>query len=75
MKATFKWSIVEMLKNPPECFKDVIQEHFSLRIDEVRKQCYKWFDKMLAKVNDYFTPYHLPLLYCRFLIFKKFLME
>jgi hypothetical protein len=45
--STLKWSIVEMLKNPPECFKDVIQEHFSLRSDVLKRHAgllKKYFD-------------------------------
>jgi hypothetical protein len=35
-----------MVKNPSECFKDVIQEHFYLKIDELKSQLKQWRENL-----------------------------
>lgn len=41
-KQTTKWAIVEMIKNPPACFADVIHNHFNMKKDEIRSQIKEW---------------------------------
>lgn len=46
MEATMKWAIIEMIKAPPECFKDAIYNHFLLKANELKIQCEAWHKKL-----------------------------
>lgn len=43
--ATMRWAILDMLQNPPQEFKHVIESHFYLHRDRVAKQCDAWAAK------------------------------
>ncbi|XP_071961824.1 dual E2 ubiquitin-conjugating enzyme/E3 ubiquitin-protein ligase BIRC6-like isoform X2 [Antedon mediterranea] len=42
MQATVRWAMLEMVRNPPLVFKNVIQNHFYLKRAEVMAQCEEW---------------------------------
>ncbi|XP_067680650.1 baculoviral IAP repeat-containing protein 6-like [Haliotis asinina] len=44
--------MLEMLRNSPPCFRDVIQRHFWLKRHEVLKQCEDWITEMEAYSSD-----------------------
>ena len=37
-QATVKWAMLNQLRNPPACFKEVIHTHFYLKRKEILKQ-------------------------------------
>lgn len=41
-QATVKWGMLEMLRNPVSCFRDVIQRHFWLKRREVIAEIEAW---------------------------------
>ncbi|CAB3999527.1 baculoviral IAP repeat-containing 6-like [Paramuricea clavata] len=45
-QATVKWAMLEPLKNPCPCFKQVIERHFFLKKDEVLGQCDEWIGEL-----------------------------
>jgi baculoviral IAP repeat-containing protein 6 len=53
-QATVKWAILEMIKKPPICFKDVIRKHFYLKRKEIKDQCEKWAKEMKQYLNHPF---------------------
>lgn len=42
--ATARWAILEMIKNPPICFAEVIKQHFLLKKEEIISQIQSWID-------------------------------
>ncbi|XP_033127778.1 baculoviral IAP repeat-containing protein 6-like isoform X2 [Anneissia japonica] len=42
MQATVRWAMLEMVRNPPLVFKNVIQNHFYLKKAEIMAQCEEW---------------------------------
>lgn len=51
-QATVKWAILEQIKNPPPCFKEVVQKHFWLKRHKILKQCEEWIAEMESYSND-----------------------
>ncbi|XP_059157271.1 baculoviral IAP repeat-containing protein 6-like isoform X2 [Physella acuta] len=51
-QATVKWAMLEQLKNPSPCFKEIIQTHFWLKRHEILLQCEKWITEMECYSND-----------------------
>jgi baculoviral IAP repeat-containing protein 6 len=51
-QATVKWAMLEMIKKPPACFKDVVHKHFYFKRKEIRAQCETWLKEMELHVND-----------------------
>lgn len=43
--ATLKWAILDMIKNTPAEFEDVIKSHFKLRKDKIKTQMKKWIEE------------------------------
>lgn len=39
---TTKWAIIDMIKNPPPCFADVVRTHFRLTQDRVMETVTNW---------------------------------
>ena len=40
--STIKWAMVDLIRNPIPCFKDVIQKHFWLKRNDIMVQVEKW---------------------------------
>ncbi|XP_077994932.1 dual E2 ubiquitin-conjugating enzyme/E3 ubiquitin-protein ligase BIRC6-like isoform X2 [Glandiceps talaboti] len=51
-QATVKWAMLEMIRNPPPCFKEVIVTHFYLKKHEVMSQCDQWIQETQQYCND-----------------------
>ena len=51
-QATVKWGMLELIKKPSTCFKDIIQKHFYLKRKEVKHQCESWAKELELHVND-----------------------
>lgn len=51
-QATVKWAILEQIKSPSLCFKEVVHKHFWLKRHEVLQQCEDWICEMEAYSND-----------------------
>uniref|UniRef100_A0A2C9JJC5 Dual E2 ubiquitin-conjugating enzyme/E3 ubiquitin-protein ligase BIRC6 n=1 Tax=Biomphalaria glabrata TaxID=6526 RepID=A0A2C9JJC5_BIOGL len=51
-QATVKWAMLEQLKNPSLCFKEIIHAHFWLKRHEILSQCEKWITEMEGYSND-----------------------
>lgn len=51
-QATVKWAMLEMIKKPSVCFKDVVVRHFYFKRKEIREQCEQWLREMELHVND-----------------------
>ncbi|XP_029377805.1 baculoviral IAP repeat-containing protein 6 isoform X4 [Echeneis naucrates] len=41
-QATVKWAMLEQMRNPSPCFKEVIHKHFYLKRTEIMSQCEEW---------------------------------
>lgn len=48
-QATVKWAMLEQIRNPSPCFKEVIHKHFYLKRVEVMAQCEEW----IADIQQY----------------------
>lgn len=52
-----KWAILDMLKNPPPIWEDVVFSHFKAKKEEIIMQCEEWklLDKQVATVAKQIT--------------------
>lgn len=48
-QATVKWAMLEQIRNPSPCFKEVIHKHFYLKRIELMAQCEEW----IADIQQY----------------------
>lgn len=48
-QATVKWAMLEQIRNPSPCFKEVIHKHYYLKRVEVMAQCEEW----IADIQQY----------------------
>jgi ubiquitin-protein ligase len=48
---TMCWAMVDMIKNPPEHFEDVIINHFKLKKDHILKETKTWVENSSNKYN------------------------
>uniref|UniRef100_A0A669AXF0 Dual E2 ubiquitin-conjugating enzyme/E3 ubiquitin-protein ligase BIRC6 n=1 Tax=Oreochromis niloticus TaxID=8128 RepID=A0A669AXF0_ORENI len=48
-QATVKWAMLEQMRNPSPCFKEVIHKHFYLKRAEIMSQCEEW----IADIQQY----------------------
>uniref|UniRef100_A0A7N8WZL8 Dual E2 ubiquitin-conjugating enzyme/E3 ubiquitin-protein ligase BIRC6 n=1 Tax=Mastacembelus armatus TaxID=205130 RepID=A0A7N8WZL8_9TELE len=48
-QATVKWAMLEQMRNPSPCFKEVIHKHFYLKRTEIMSQCEEW----IADIQQY----------------------
>ncbi|KAL7987482.1 hypothetical protein Chor_006401 [Crotalus horridus] len=48
-QATVKWAMLEQIRNPSPCFKEVIHKHFYLKRIEIMAQCEEW----IADIQQY----------------------
>ncbi|XP_054605954.2 dual E2 ubiquitin-conjugating enzyme/E3 ubiquitin-protein ligase BIRC6 isoform X4 [Nothobranchius furzeri] len=48
-QATVKWAMLEQIRNPSPCFKEVIHKHFYLKRTEIMTQCEEW----IADIQQY----------------------
>uniref|UniRef100_A0A8B9PJH6 Dual E2 ubiquitin-conjugating enzyme/E3 ubiquitin-protein ligase BIRC6 n=1 Tax=Apteryx owenii TaxID=8824 RepID=A0A8B9PJH6_APTOW len=48
-QATVKWAMLEQIRNPSPCFKEVIHKHFYLKRAEIMAQCEEW----IADIQQY----------------------
>ena len=39
---TVRWGMVEMLRNPPKGFEEIVKTHFRLKKDEIHQQVAHW---------------------------------
>ena len=51
-QATVKWGMLELIKKPSTCFRDIIRNHFYLKRKEVKTQCELWARELELHVND-----------------------
>ena len=40
--ANIRYAMIEMIKNPPKGFEEVVRKHFLLKKEEILEQCQKW---------------------------------
>lgn len=43
---TVNWAMLDQMRNPAPCFKDVIQKHFWLKRNEIIQQVDRWIDEV-----------------------------
>ncbi|XP_072565882.1 dual E2 ubiquitin-conjugating enzyme/E3 ubiquitin-protein ligase BIRC6 isoform X5 [Paramormyrops kingsleyae] len=48
-QATVKWAMLEQMRSPSPCFKEVIHKHFYLKRAEIMAQCEEW----IADIQQY----------------------
>ncbi|KAI4812532.1 hypothetical protein KUCAC02_023913 [Chaenocephalus aceratus] len=48
-QASVKWAMLEQMRNPSPCFKEVIHKHFYLKRVEIMSQCEEW----IADIQQY----------------------
>ncbi|XP_061767077.1 baculoviral IAP repeat-containing protein 6 isoform X1 [Nerophis ophidion] len=48
-QASVKWAMLEQMRNPSPCFKEVIHKHFFLKKTEIMSQCEEW----IADIQQY----------------------
>ncbi|KYQ92653.1 Baculoviral IAP repeat-containing protein [Tieghemostelium lacteum] len=51
--ATMEWAMVDMLKNPPEPFKEVVQTHFYYSREKLKNQCAEWVEESKSSKEYY----------------------
>ncbi|XP_023819026.1 baculoviral IAP repeat-containing protein 6 isoform X2 [Oryzias latipes] len=51
-QATVKWAMLEQMRNPSPCFKEVIHKHFYLKRAEIMSQCEEWITDIQQYSND-----------------------
>ncbi|MGH0165805.1 UNVERIFIED_CONTAM: hypothetical protein FKN15_049712 [Acipenser sinensis] len=51
-QATVKWAMLEQIRNPSPCFKEVIQKHFYLKRAEIIVQCEEWISDIQQYSSD-----------------------
>ena len=49
-QASVKWAMLEQIRNPAPCFKDVTHAHFWLKRHEIERQCDEWIADMERQV-------------------------
>lgn len=50
--ATIEWAIIDMLKNPPNNFKNVISNHFKYKKDSISSTVEKWYNESVSHKAD-----------------------
>ncbi len=45
-RASVRWGMLDMLRRPPECFREVVLNHFYLKKDEIIRQVSDWIAEM-----------------------------
>uniref|UniRef100_A0A8B9K1H4 Baculoviral IAP repeat containing 6 n=1 Tax=Astyanax mexicanus TaxID=7994 RepID=A0A8B9K1H4_ASTMX len=51
-QATVKWAMLEQIRNPSPCFKEVIHKHFYLKRVEIMAQCEEWISDIQQYSSD-----------------------
>ncbi|KAM4615408.1 dual E2 ubiquitin-conjugating enzyme/E3 ubiquitin-protein ligase BIRC6 [Polymixia lowei] len=51
-QATVKWAMLEQMRNPSPCFKEVIHKHFYLKRAEIMAQCEEWISDIQQYSSD-----------------------
>uniref|UniRef100_A0A3Q3KMW9 Dual E2 ubiquitin-conjugating enzyme/E3 ubiquitin-protein ligase BIRC6 n=1 Tax=Monopterus albus TaxID=43700 RepID=A0A3Q3KMW9_MONAL len=51
-QATVKWAMLEQMRNPSPCFKEVIHKHFYLKRTEIMSQCEEWITDIQQYSSD-----------------------
>ncbi|XP_062375823.1 baculoviral IAP repeat-containing protein 6 isoform X2 [Sardina pilchardus] len=51
-QATVKWAMLEQMRNPSPCFKEVIHKHFYLKRAEIMAQCEEWITDIQQYSSD-----------------------
>ena len=51
-QATVKWAMLEQVRNPSPCFRDVIERHFWLKRHEIMAQVEEWISELEAGSSD-----------------------
>ncbi|XP_065205960.1 baculoviral IAP repeat-containing protein 6-like isoform X3 [Planococcus citri] len=51
MQATVRWAMLDQIRNPSPCFKEIIQTHFWLKRNEITKQITNWINE-IDEVGD-----------------------
>ncbi|XP_028983369.1 baculoviral IAP repeat-containing protein 6 isoform X2 [Betta splendens] len=51
-QATVKWAMLEQMRNPSPCFKEVIHKHFYLKRAEILSQCEEWITDIQQYSSD-----------------------
>ncbi|XP_041105893.1 baculoviral IAP repeat-containing protein 6-like isoform X2 [Polyodon spathula] len=51
-QATVKWAMLEQIRNPSPCFREVIQKHFYLKRAEIMIQCEEWISDIQQHSSD-----------------------
>jgi len=59
MKETMRWAMLEMIKNPPKGFEEVIKIHFQYKKEEILKQLDEW--NKLYQNDEYYSKYYQEL--------------
>jgi baculoviral IAP repeat-containing protein 6 len=44
--ATVEWAMLEQIRRPSPCFKDIIYRHFWLKQSEITQQCEQWLEEL-----------------------------
>ncbi|KAI5102813.1 baculoviral IAP repeat-containing protein 6 isoform X13 [Silurus meridionalis] len=51
-QATVKWAMLEQIRNPSPCFKEVIHKHFYQKRAEIMAQCEEWISDIQQYSSD-----------------------
>ncbi|XP_062862910.1 baculoviral IAP repeat-containing protein 6 isoform X2 [Trichomycterus rosablanca] len=51
-QASVKWAMLEQIRNPSPCFKEVIHKHFYLKRAEIMAQCEDWISDIQQYSSD-----------------------
>ncbi|KAM3606446.1 uncharacterized protein V6R79_016382 [Siganus canaliculatus] len=51
-QASVKWAMLEQIRNPSPCFKEVIHKHFYLKRTEIMCQCEEWITDIQQYSSD-----------------------
>jgi baculoviral IAP repeat-containing protein 6 len=51
--ATLQWAMIDIIKNPCPCFKEVILKHFYIRQKEILSQCNRWRQELVDGIKKH----------------------
>ncbi|CAL8111027.1 unnamed protein product [Orchesella dallaii] len=46
--ATVEWAMLDQLRNPSPCFKEIVQKHFWMKKGEILNQCEQWLEDLVV---------------------------
>lgn len=52
-KETLRWAVIDMIKNPPFGFEEVVKKHFESKMDDINQLSLKWLEETKKYQEEY----------------------